>query len=102
MRPGGLIKRDFAAQGTKTENLFLMINLTVNNRKIVVADGSTVATAVFSAGPLAFRRSVSGEPRFPLCGMGTCFECRVKIDGVAGQRSCRVLAEEGMVVATDD
>ena len=62
-----------------------------------VPPDTTVAAALGNAGRLAMRRSVTGEPRGPVCGMGTCFECRVKIDGVAEQRSCRVLAEEGMV-----
>jgi sarcosine oxidase subunit alpha len=57
-----------------------------------------VASAIFASEVEKFRRSVSGEPRFPLCGMGICFECRVTIDGVKHQRSCQILAEEGMVV----
>ncbi len=45
-----------------------------------------------------YRRSVSGEPRGPLCGMGICFECRVTIDGREHCRSCQVPAAEGMEV----
>lgn len=79
-----------------------MITLQINNQEISVAEGSTVATAIFASDAKFFRRSVSGEARFPLCGMGICFECRVSIDGVKHRRSCQVLAENRMKVETDD
>ena len=79
-----------------------MIKLTVNNKNITVEDGTTVAAAVLSCGTGVFRRSVSSTPRGPLCGMGICFECRVTIDGVRAQKSCNVLAAEGMEVVTDE
>lgn len=79
-----------------------MITLKINSRSITVEDGTTVAVAVISAGSGHFRRSVSGEPRGPLCGMGVCFECRVTIDGVTLQRSCNVTAHNGMEVKTDE
>lgn len=79
-----------------------MITLTVNNTAISVEDGTTVAAAIVYAGETKFRRSVAGEARGPLCGMGVCFECRVTIDGVALQRSCNVLARDGMEVSADE
>jgi sarcosine oxidase subunit alpha len=60
-----------------------------------------VSAAVVLAGEAAFRVSVSGEPRGPLCGMGICFECRVTIDGRAHQRACQILCRPGMHVWTD-
>jgi len=79
-----------------------LIKLTVNNFEVSVEDGSTVATAVLAAGANTFRRSVTGRPRGPLCGMGICFECRVVIDGIPLQRSCTELAADGMEVTTDE
>jgi sarcosine oxidase subunit alpha len=79
-----------------------LIKLTINNRPVEVNEGTTVAAAVHAAGFVGFRRSVTGEVRGPLCGMGICFECRVVIDGVSHQRSCNVLVLEGMTIATDD
>jgi sarcosine oxidase subunit alpha len=32
--------------------------------------------------------------------MGTCYECRVTIDGVAHRRACLVVVTEGMHVTT--
>lgn len=48
-----------------------------------------------------FRRSVGGAPRAAVCGMGICFECRVRIDGVAQQRACQVTVRDGMTVDTE-
>jgi sarcosine oxidase subunit alpha len=33
--------------------------------------------------------------------MGTCFECRVTVDGQAGVRACLLTVREGMQVGTD-
>jgi D-hydroxyproline dehydrogenase subunit gamma len=63
--------------------------------------GAMVSTAVAMAGVGGYRRSVSGEVRGPLCGMGICFECRVTIDGRAHCRSCQVVCRAGMEVRTD-
>ena len=59
-------------------------------------------TPVLAAGVTCFRRSVRGEARAPLCGMGICFECRVTIDGVAHCRSCQSVCRAGMEVLTED
>jgi D-hydroxyproline dehydrogenase subunit gamma len=76
------------------------IELRVNGKAVRVPAGVTVATAVFLAGVTDFRRSVSGEPRGPLCGMGICYECRVTIDGSPHCRSCQTLCRVGMEVET--
>jgi D-hydroxyproline dehydrogenase subunit gamma len=73
--------------------------LTVDGSRVTVPAGATVATAVLLAGR-ACRRSVGGEPRGPLCGMGICFECRVTIEGRKHRRSCQVLCQPGMAVST--
>jgi sarcosine oxidase subunit alpha len=74
----------------------------VNGRPVSVRTGTTVAAAVLAAGETRFRRSVRGEARGPLCGMGICFECRVTIDGVAHSRSCMTECKPGMEIRTDD
>jgi predicted molibdopterin-dependent oxidoreductase YjgC len=78
-----------------------VINLSVNGVPITVLPGTMVSTAVSFAGVTRFRRSVTGEARAPLCGMGICFECRVSINGREHCRSCQVPCENGMEVATD-
>lgn len=77
------------------------VRLQVNGQDVEVVAGSSVAAAVAQLG-VPFRRSVRGQPRAPLCGMGVCFECRVRIDGIGQQRSCMLPARDGMQVFTDD
>jgi len=76
------------------------VRLSVNGKPISVGGGTTVAAAVCMAGEPAFRRSVSGELRGPLCGMGICFECRLTIDGKLHERSCQIVCRDGMEVGT--
>lgn len=78
------------------------IPVTVNGKSVRVPVGVTAAVAVLAAGAAAFRRSVRGEPRGPLCGMGICFECRLTIDGVPHSRSCQVFCRAGMEIRTDE
>lgn len=79
-----------------------LITLKINDVAVSVPVGSMVAAAVLQAGVSSFRRSVTGEARGPLCGMGICFECRVNVNGVAHVRSCQTLCEAGMDVRTDE
>ena len=76
-----------------------MIHLQVDGRAVEVRAGSSVAAAIAQTA-LLFRRSCSGQPRAPLCGMGVCFECRVDIDGFGQLRACMIAAREGMRVRT--
>ena len=69
----------------------------VNGRTVSVPRGATAAVAILLA-DLPCRTSVSGDTRGPLCGMGTCFECRVDINGEAHQRSCQVVCVEKMEI----
>lgn len=77
------------------------VTLSVNGTSVTMPEGSMVSAAVLKSGMTGFRRSVSGESRGPLCGMGICFECRVTIDGEAHSRSCQTLCQDGMDVRTD-
>lgn len=76
------------------------IIIEVNGRKLRVPAGVSAAAALFQAGALHFRTSASGQPRAALCGMGICFECRVKIDGQSNCRSCQIVVRDGMVIHT--
>lgn len=77
------------------------VRLSVDGVAVTMPEGSIVAAAIMKSGTSSFRRSVTGEPRGPLCGMGICFECRVTIDGEAHCRSCQTICQNGMDVRTD-
>lgn len=72
----------------------------------IVVDGSprlvpgdiTLAAALLNLGVFAFRNDLAMGVRAPLCGMGTCFECRVTVDGIANVRACLQPVSEGMSV----
>lgn len=78
------------------------LRLTVDGQPVRVPAGSVVAAAVARAGGGASRRSVRGEARAPLCGMGICHECRVTIDGRPHRLGCQTPCAEGMTVETAD
>jgi D-hydroxyproline dehydrogenase subunit gamma len=84
-----------AINGTASE-----LNIVIDDQRMRVAAGTTVAAALFNLGVTAFRRSVSGEPRSPVCGMGVCFECRVTIDNRPHQRACLIAVTDGMHIRT--
>jgi sarcosine oxidase subunit alpha len=78
-----------------------IVHLTIDARPLRVPEGTTIAAAILVANQPAFRRSVTGEPRGPLCGMGICFECRATVDGEPHRRTCQALVRDGMEVVTD-
>ncbi len=78
-----------------------MLRLYVNGQPVDVPEGASVAAAVAHR-TVSFRRSAGGAQRAPLCGMGVCFECRVRIDGISQLRACMTPAAHGMRVDTDD
>lgn len=77
-----------------------LVTMAIDGREVRVSAGISVAAAMLDAGVIAFRRSVSGSDRGPLCGMGVCYECRVTINDVAHRRACLVMVADGLRVST--
>jgi predicted molibdopterin-dependent oxidoreductase YjgC len=77
------------------------VRLVINGVAVTMPAGSMVSAAILKMETSLFRRSVTGEARGPLCGMGICFECRVTIDGETHCRSCQTICRDGMDVRTD-
>lgn len=75
------------------------IRLQVDGRSVTVPAGFSVAAAIAQVATV-FGARKDASPRAPLCGMGVCFECRVRIDGADHQRACMTLVREGMRVET--
>ncbi|HEX6938097.1 MAG TPA: 2Fe-2S iron-sulfur cluster-binding protein [Longimicrobiales bacterium] len=76
------------------------VEIEVDGRAVRAPADATVAAALLLHGATAFRRSITGTPRAPLCGMGTCHECRVTIDGAAHRRACLEPVRAGMRIST--
>ena len=70
------------------------VEFTFDGRPVPALTGETIAAALAANGICALRQAETLTPReMPdwrglYCGMGTCFECAVTIDGRIGQRAC--------------
>ncbi|HEY3933398.1 MAG TPA: (2Fe-2S)-binding protein [Gemmatimonadales bacterium] len=76
------------------------IPIVVDGATLTVAGDISLAAALLNAGIVGFRLDEHGKPRAPVCGMGTCFECRVTVDGVTGVRACLEPVRREMRVET--
>jgi D-hydroxyproline dehydrogenase subunit gamma len=75
-------------------------SITVNGRPVQVSAETSVAAAMMMA-KQPCRRSVRGEPRSPVCGMGICMECRATVNGIPHRRTCQMLCVPAMDVETE-
>ena len=76
------------------------LRITVDGEVLRIQPGTSVAVAILNSGRVGFRLDLTGSPRGPVCGMGICFECRVRIDSERDRRSCQILCRDGMVIET--
>ncbi len=76
------------------------VTILVDGRQITCPAGTMLAAALLNAGIWRFRDAVRGGARAPLCGMGTCHECRVTVDCIPHVRACLVTARDGQCVTT--
>ncbi len=75
------------------------ITIHFEGQTLEVRQGETVAAALLGAGHWTFRTTpLSGAARGPFCMMGVCFDCLVKIDGIANRQACMTEVREGMRV----
>lgn len=73
------------------------VDVIVNGRAMKLPEGEPLAAALLAEGILGFGVSPRiGAPRGPLCLMGSCFQCAATVDGVAGQRLCRMNVRAGL------
>lgn len=77
-----------------------LVHIVVNGTPLQVPAGTSVAAALAQQTPGTTRTSITGEPRAPLCGMGVCHECRVRIHGRT-RLACQTVCTEGMSIHTD-
>lgn len=78
----------------------MTVAITVDGAVHQVPSDVTLAVALLGVGLVAFRRDADGQSHAPLCAMGTCFECRVRVNGEGGVRSCLAAVHDGMQVVT--
>jgi succinate dehydrogenase/fumarate reductase-like Fe-S protein len=66
--------RDKFQRGKAVEFVF-------NGITVKAFEGETIATALLGANILSTKLSIDGYPRGPVCLMGSCQECAVRIGG---------------------
>jgi predicted molibdopterin-dependent oxidoreductase YjgC len=78
------------------------VTITVDGEHVTAYLGETVAAVLFAEGSARTRTTAGGAPRGVFCGMGTCYDCLVVVDGVPNTRACATWVCEGMQVARQD
>lgn len=69
-----------------------------DDRPVQALPSETIAAALSRHHIVALRATREGEKRGLWCGMGSCYECVVEVDGKGSQRSCMTLVQPGMQV----
>jgi len=77
------------------------VSFTFDGREIECDANVSVAAALAEVGEFHLRTKGEDDRRGVFCGMGTCQECRVTIDGVYGMRACMTSVTPGMEVRRD-
>lgn len=73
------------------------VTLRIDGVTLVTEAGISVAAALARLGLGATRQSISGTARGAFCGMGVCFECRVRVNGVE-RLACLTPVAAGMEI----
>jgi hypothetical protein len=74
-----------------------LVDVTVDGETVRLPNGEMLAAALLTAGYASLNGSiVRGEPRGPLCLMGSCFQCVAEIDDQPQVRTCRTAVRPDM------
>lgn len=77
-----------------------LVTVVINGTSHTVCAANSVLAVLTQQQLMPWRYSVAGDARAPLCGIGICFECRVRVNGVV-QRACQMLVSDGMEINTN-
>lgn len=65
------------------------LRFSFDGRPLEAPVGSTLAGALLRNGIASWRRTrVGGQPRGVFCGIGTCFDCLIDVNGERAVRAC--------------
>lgn len=79
------------------------IKIFVNGKEEVAFRGESVLAALIAAGYKSIKKSpVLKESRGGLCGMGVCFECIARVNGVPNVRTCMELVKDKMEIQLEE
>ncbi len=78
-----------------------LVKIKIDGKPVDAYEGETIAAVMFAAGIYTFHLSRKlKEPRSMTCGMGSCMECLVTVNGVNSLRACMTAVADGMQVET--
>lgn len=79
------------------------VAMTFDGERVVAERGEPVAVALVAAGHLALARSAKfHRPRGPSCLRAACDGCLARVNDVPNAMTCRIPAEEGMRIETQN
>ena len=79
------------------------VEITVDGKKFLAERGEPVAISLLAMGRMVLSRSVKyHRPRGPLCLEGRCDGCLMRVEGVPNVMTCKVPAQEGLTVETQN
>ena len=87
-----------STRGARCRPMADLVRIVLDGRHVDADEDASLLAALWNAGARTLRTSVGGTARGPLCAMGTCFECRVEVDGAPHVRACQTPVREGMRV----
>lgn len=90
------VDRRLSARGIERATAGLSFRF--EGEEIEALEGETIAAALTAAGRLDLRDAHAGDHRGIFCGMGTCQDCLVEIDGRGSQRACMTKVAPGLDV----
>ncbi|GAA2135154.1 proline dehydrogenase [Glycomyces algeriensis] len=72
-----------------------------DGEEVEVQEGQTVAGVLLAKGVRSWRTTRgAGRPRGLFCGIGVCFDCLVKVNGVPDVRACQRVVADGDDIRT--
>ncbi len=74
------------------------LHFTFDGMAVTARAGESIGAALAAHGVLGLRQTRNGAPRGLHCGMGSCFDCVVSVDGRVGIRACLEKAKAGQKV----
>tara|TARA_B110000046_G_C12942029_1_gene376224 strand:- start:562 stop:861 length:300 start_codon:yes stop_codon:yes gene_type:complete len=76
------------------------VEFTFDGITVNAFEGESIATALLAADIVSTKLSVDGYPRGPVCHMGSCQECAVRIGG-RKTLACKTKVSQGLQVEID-
>jgi sarcosine oxidase subunit alpha len=78
------------------------VELNIDGYLVQAFEGETVAAVLLAENIFVFgHKHKTGRPAGVYCGMGVCYECLVKVNGVANIRACQTPVSDKMTIETN-